>query len=451
MNRFLIYLSVFIIVSVTSVTLPPSALPAEEADKICPRCNAVYPADSNFCTTDGMALVEQEVVLQCPKCGRMGRIAEIFCPLDGERMTPAGEKVRERKAKEKALAIEYYKEGNKLSDQRDYDKALEKYLEAERLYPDFPELQHNMGWACSKLGNLPDAVYHLRRYINLNPEADDFTEVLSYITMMGKTLEGEERRNKIAVQRDKVMQESLAKNRDKWGMTLIPSGDFVMGIVSRREDSGPPHTVYMPAFYMDKYEVTNAQYYEFLEYIKETGDHSKCHKDEVVAKDHTPRQWEDAYYDNPEFPVSRIDWYDAHAYAAWAGKRLPTEAEWEKAARGPNSSWWPWGNEWDPRKCNVGEDPAPTPVGSFEEGKSAYGCYDMAGSVAEWASDWYGPFYYASSPSNNPKGPEKGLRKILRGGSRFGQGFLLRSTNRRSELPNVHNQSVGFRCAKDPS
>jgi formylglycine-generating enzyme required for sulfatase activity len=99
----------------------------------------------------------------------------------------------------------------------------------------------------------------------------------------------------------------------------------------------------------------------------------------------------------------------------------------------------------------VGEDPAPTPVGSFEEGKSAYGCYDMAGSVAEWASDWYGPFYYASSPSNNPKGPEKGLRKILRGGSRFGQGFLLRSTNRRSELPNVHNQSVGFRCAKDPS
>ncbi|MGR3295820.1 MAG: double zinc ribbon domain-containing protein, partial [Candidatus Bathyanammoxibius sp.] len=167
MNRILIYLSVFIIVSVTSVTLPPSALPAEEADKICPRCNAVYPADSNFCTTDGTALVEQEVVLQCPKCGRMGRIAEIFCPLDGERMTPAGEKVRERRAKEKALAIEYYKEGNKLSDQRDYDKALEKYLEAERLYPDFPELQHNMGWACSKLGNLPDAVYHLRRYINL--------------------------------------------------------------------------------------------------------------------------------------------------------------------------------------------------------------------------------------------------------------------------------------------
>ncbi|HHT9118110.1 MAG TPA: formylglycine-generating enzyme family protein, partial [Candidatus Hypogeohydataceae bacterium YC38] len=84
-------------------------------------------------------------------------------------------------------------------------------------------------------------------------------------------------------------------------------------------------------------------------------------------------------------------------------------------------------------------------------GKSPYGCYDMAGSVAEWVADWYDPYYYQSSPSTNPQGPEGGIRRVIRGGSRFGRGFLLRATIRKSEQPNVHNQAVGFRCAKSPS
>ncbi|MDO8125732.1 MAG: SUMF1/EgtB/PvdO family nonheme iron enzyme [Candidatus Brocadiales bacterium] len=431
------------------ITLSVSTLFASEEAKICPKCNATYPAEVNFCSVDGTKLVEQVIVLQCPKCGRMGRPAEIYCPLDGEKLTPAGEKVKEQKEHQIQLAVEHYKEGNKLSEQGDYDKALEEYLEAEKLRPDFPELQHNMGWAYGKLGNLEEAVKHLRKYITINPDAEDYVEVLSYVSIMEKTLAGKKEHEKVRETRDEVTKKALAMDDNKWDMTLIPAGEFIMGIEDQRDDCRPAHGVYLPAFYIDKYEVTNAQYYKFLEYIKKTGDHSKCHKDEPSGKDHTPREWEDHYYDSLDFPVTRIDWYDAYAYAAWAGKRLPTEAEWEKAARGPSGNWWPWGNDWDPNKCNVGVDQKP--VGSYETGKSPYGCYDMAGSVAEWVADWYNPFYYEASLSSSPQGPEKGLRRIIRGGSRFGQGFLLRSTSRKSEQPTVHNQAVGFRCARDPS
>lgn len=444
MKKFLT--SLFLIVT---ITLFAATLLAEEKAKICPKCNTTYPADANFCTVDGTKLVVQVVTLQCPKCGRMAGPAEMFCPLDGEKLVPAGEKVREELERKMQLALGHYKEGNKLSDQRDYDMALKEYLKAEALHPNFSELQHNMGWVYGKLGNLEEAVRHLRNYINLAPDAEDFAEVLSYITIMERTLAARKERHDTLGQRDELMKKALAENRDKWDMVLIHAGEFIMGIENQRDDCRPQHTVYLPAFYMDRYEVTNAQYYEFLEYIRKTGDHSKCHKDEPQGKDHTPREWENAYYNNPEFPVTRIDWFDAYAYAAWAGKRLPTEAEWEKAARGTNGNKWPWGNTWDPRKCNIGVDARP--VGSYEEGKSPYGCYDMAGSVSEWVADWYDPFYYQISPSSSPKGPEKGIRRVTRGGSRFGRGFLLRSTSRRSELPNVHNKAVGFRCAKDLS
>ncbi|MCQ4574314.1 MAG: SUMF1/EgtB/PvdO family nonheme iron enzyme [Candidatus Brocadiales bacterium] len=444
MNR----LSGFLFIMVY-IMLVVSALSAGEEVKICPKCNATYPAEAGFCAADGTALVEQGVVLQCPKCGRMGRTAEIFCPLDGEKLRPAGERVRAQRARDAVLATQHYKEGNRLSDQRDYDKALEEYQEAERLYPDLPELHHNMGWVYSKLGRQKEAVKHLRRYIILNPDGEDYIEVLSYITIMEKSMAANKEGEETRIQRDEAMKKGLEEGRDKLDMVLIPAGEFIMGIENQREDSRPAHTVYLPAFYIDRYEVTNAQYYEFLEYMKKTGDHSKCHKDESPGKDHTQREWKDPYYNNPEFPVSRIDWFDAYAYTAWAGKRLPTEAEWEKAARGPNGNWWPWGNVWDPNRCNMGDEAKP--VGSYEAGKSPYGCYDMAGSVAEWVADWYDPFYYPTSSSSSPKGPEKDLRKCVRGGSRYGRGFLLRTTYRKSEQPNLHNKAIGFRCVKDPA
>lgn len=421
-----------------------STLLAEEVGKICPRCKKVYPEEANYCAVDGEKLASQGVTLICPRCGRLGGPAERFCPSDGERLVPAEANIKDQEA-----AMGHFKEANRLSDLRDYDKALEEYLEAEKLYPNFAELHYNMGWAYSKLGDAEKAVKHLREYIRLKPDAEDVGEVLTYVTLLEKALKEGKKMEKTLKERQEAMKEALAERRDRWDSVLIPAGEFVMGSGEQRDDCYPERKVYLDAFYIDRYEVTNAQYYEFLEHIRRTGDHSKCHKEEPPGKDHTPRQWQDSYFDNPDTPVVRIDWYDAYAYAAWAGKRLPTEAEWEKAARGPNGNRFPWGNEWDPKRCNIAEDAKP--VGSYEEGKSPYGCYDMAGSVAEWVADWYDPYYYQTAPSNNPKGPQTGLRRVIRGGSRYGRGFLLRTTTRKSELPNVHNQAVGLRCAKDPS
>ncbi len=441
MNKFTPFLPNFLLV----LYLSAGCLLAEETLKMCPRCFTSYPQEANFCSMDGEKLITVTTKLICPRCGRKGEAGEKFCPLDGEKLIQEGDENVEKRLE----AIKHYEEGNKLSDQKEYDKALEEYKTAESFYHDIPELHYNMGWLYGKLGVAQEAIKHLKEYIALKPQAEDINEVLVYINVLQRGMEAAQKRTSTLQIRVEKMKESLKKDQGKWDMVLVDAGEFIMGTDGQRDDCSPEHKVYLPAFYIDRYEVTNAQYYEFLEYIGKTGDHSKCHRDEPTGKDHTPRNWEDEYYDNPDFPVTRIDWYDAYAYAAWAGKRLPTEAEWEKTARGPSGNSFPWGNEWNPNNCNIGEDPKP--VGSYPQGASPYGCHDLAGSVAEWVSDWYDPQYYQKSPAVNPPGPEKGLKKVIRGGSRFGRGFLLRSSTRKCEAPNVHNQAVGFRCAKDPS
>jgi formylglycine-generating enzyme required for sulfatase activity len=159
------------------------------------------------------------------------------------------------------------------------------------------------------------------------------------------------------------------------------------------------------------------------------------------------------YFDSSRYakhPVGNMDWRMAKAYCSWVGRRLPTEAEWEKAARGTEVFTYPWGEGIDCDKANyegscVGET---SPVGSYEKGKSAYGAYDMAGNVSEWVNDWYGETYYQSSPASNPSGPDSGDYRVLRGGAWYGSDFKARSAARFKSVPNYAYILFGFRCAR---
>jgi formylglycine-generating enzyme required for sulfatase activity len=233
--------------------------------------------------------------------------------------------------------------------------------------------------------------------------------------------------------------------RDGASMVLVPAGEFVMG--SDAEDEAPPHRVYLDAFYIDRYEVTNARYLKFVE----------------ATRHRAPQHVVDPQYDLwigaalsqgvADLPVVNVDWSDADAYCKWAGKRLPTEAEWEKAARGTDGRLYPWGDEAPSfARLNFSRrwQGAHTlqPVGSYEAGSSPYGAQDMAGNVWEWVSDWYDAGAYAAGPERNPRGPSGGASKILRGGSWTNSPDTVRVTHRREEDPEMRNSDTGFRCAQ---
>ena len=159
------------------------------------------------------------------------------------------------------------------------------------------------------------------------------------------------------------------------------------------------------------------------------------------------------YFNNyPDYPVVEVSWNDAKAYCAWAGLRLPTEAEWEKASRGTDSRTYPWGNgEPGTNRCNYRRSgdgyKYTSPIGSYENGRSPYGCYDMSGNVWEWCNDWYGESYYRDSEYKNPKGPSSGTYRVLRGGSWTGNRYGIRTAGRYYDLPSPVIFGGGFRFA----
>lgn len=238
---------------------------------------------------------------------------------------------------------------------------------------------------------------------------------------------------------------------------LIPAGKFLMGTDLKKADaaSHPQHVVHLKAYRIDKYLVTNAQYARF-----------------VAATGHRPpSDWKNGKIQQGVLlnPVTLVNWYDASAYAKWAGKRLPSEAEWEKAARGTDGRRWPWGNEMDPARLNtyynVG---SATNVTTYANGVSPYGVYDMAGNVDEWVEDDFLPYKGTDAPSDVFQGkvakvlspqdqamklsdmvPVNRLYKVLRGGSWKGDPFSTASYHRDSSWPNYASDFYGFRCASD--
>ena len=228
-------------------------------------------------------------------------------------------------------------------------------------------------------------------------------------------------------------------------MVLVPAGEFQMGSNDGRDDEKPVHTVYVDAFYMDVYEVTNVQYQKFMD----------------ATGQWPPTYWSNPNFNAPEQPVVGVNWDAAVAYAEWAGKRLPTEAEWEYAARGALiGKKYPWGDEaFDAGgiyrassgfgELDQDEDAADgygysAPVGSFAP--NGYGLYDMAGNVWEWCADWYGSDYYSSSPANNPTGQNSGTHRVFRGGSWSYRPDDLRVALRGYAVPHSRHSDYGFRC-----
>lgn len=236
---------------------------------------------------------------------------------------------------------------------------------------------------------------------------------------------------------------TIISEKDGMVMVYVPAGEFIMGSDSGSSDEQPVHTVYLNAFWIDQTEVTNEMY-------------SKCvEAQQCYFSGRSYDRFHDLNYAN--YPVTYVSWEDANSYCSWAGRRLPTEAEWEKAARGIDGSTYPWGetidclyaNYWVKDGFCIGDT---TPVGSYENGKSLYGAYDMAGNVWEWVADWYSKTYYQISPFSNPLGSDFGQFRVLRGGAWNYNKLDVRSTARNKDEPEdwFGNVGFGFRCARSP-
>jgi len=230
---------------------------------------------------------------------------------------------------------------------------------------------------------------------------------------------------------------------DLAGMVFVPAGEFIMGSHVNEDNELPQRTVYLDAFFIGRYEVTNAEYRECV-------SAGACDRPA-----HYESSTRDSYYGNPEYdnyPVIYVTWSDAKAYCDWRGVRLPTEAEWEKAARGTDGREYPWGNEGpDETKMNYDHNIGDTTeVGSYPDGASPYGALDMAGNVSELVADWYYSVYYRKAPDRNPQGPDSGEYPVLRGGSWYPDQDLARCAVRSWFTPGYRFSDVGFRVAASP-
>lgn len=259
----------------------------------------------------------------------------------------------------------------------------------------------------------------------------------------------------------KLAAERVANWKTKAEMVMVPAGEFLMGSDKKTDRLAyrseiPQHRVYLDAFEIGKYEVTALEYLKF-----------------VLATNRSPQL--DWRYDGGNFqdsmahhPIMHVTWYDADAYCKWADQRLPTEAEWEKAARGSDGRLFPWGQEYaGPTRANFGRTGLSGPVrdrperlllyppiisvDKYENARSPYGLYQTIGNVAEWVADWYNPDYYKTAPDRNPQGPEAGTQKAFRGGGWMDSTTTMRVAMRNGTDPNTKINWLGFRCARSVS
>jgi formylglycine-generating enzyme len=228
--------------------------------------------------------------------------------------------------------------------------------------------------------------------------------------------------------------------KDGAPMVLVPAGEFTMGSEQGDDDEQPVHRVGLDSFYLDTFEVTNGQFAKFVSAIQSEPPWGFADQETPVVHADRPVRW--------------VNWLEATGYCLWVGKRLPTEAEWEKAARGTDGRVYPWGNE-PPTPVHAvfglkeGGADTVSPIGNRDKGMSPYGVHDLAGNLYEWVADWYDEAVYTTQPTINPRGPAAGATKVQRGGSYINNPYRLRASFRTKGDPTEHDPNVGFRCAHD--
>jgi formylglycine-generating enzyme required for sulfatase activity len=262
---------------------------------------------------------------------------------------------------------------------------------------------------------------------------------------------------------------------DSMTMVYVPEGVFPMGSEAGYDEEKPVHDVSLDAFWIDRLEVTNSQ---FAQFVEATGYETTAESEgfSFVLSGGELKEVEGANWQHPQgpgsdlngladHPVIHMTWHDAEAYCEWVGARLPTEAEWEYAARGPEGLTYTWGDDFEGQKTNYCDVNCPisvadttvddgyeftAPVGNYPGGESWVGAGDMNGNVFEWVSDWFNEDYYASSVDRNPQGPDSGDYKVLRGGAWISEKFNVRSAIRGAVNPVETRDYVGFRCVVSP-
>ena len=293
-------------------------------------------------------------------------------------------------------------------------------------------------------------------------------------------------RTEVTIDLEPLAPPKVVRADDGVEMVLVPAGEFWMGSTdaeitrsveacpkqtgrdeawckARLEGERPRRRVELDGFYIDRHEITNAL---FARFATASGHRTNAERENVGwvwRQEDGGTRWQPfrtpgATWQHPngpgatapdDHPVVQVTWNDAVAYCRWAGKRLPTEAEWEKAARGPDGRRYPWGDRWSGDKLNAAMSvKATTPVGAYASGSSPYGVHDIAGNVNEWVQDWYAADYYANAPAKNPTGPSHGDRRSMRSSAWITAVSLAHAASRLNDRPTARANTLGFRCAK---
>ncbi len=329
--------------------------------------------------------------------------------------------------KDYSTAEKWYQQSLDSKDSKTIDSIVFDLQEAMGKYPQRKDLLFYLGWILIRSNNFHKAQPYLEKYINKDS-------------------------NGPFIDRAKSLLKSEEKKLTFKDMVLVPKGFFIMGAQHHGDDEFPEHKVFLDSYYIDKYEVTAKDYSDFL---NQTKDHKKFYKDSqygilIYNSVFKPRKGFDKY------PINNVSWYGADAYCRWKGKRLPTEAEWEKAARSTDGRLFPWGS--DPispqlaRYLQTWTDDLKhrvmVPVDTMPKGQSLYGVFHLLGNVKEWVDDWYDREYYKDETQYiNPKGQIGGEFKVLKGGSWRDLRSLIYASFRNNSYPETQMDDYGFRCA----